>query len=87
MKNSQNRGFIRFIILIIVVLIVLSYLGFDVRKIIYSPTVVRIATLVWSLVVLFFKFLVSLFHISSATIISILQYLVNFVQNLKPPLS
>lgn len=83
MKSENNRGFIKIIILILVVLVVLSYLGFDVKKIVYSPTVTKIASLVWSLLVLLWNLFVSIIGASWGTIVSGLESLIRLVQNIK----
>ncbi|MDD5050256.1 MAG: hypothetical protein PHV93_00750 [Candidatus Pacebacteria bacterium] len=85
MKRANNRGFIRLIILILVVLIALSYLGFDVKKIIYSPTVTKIASLVWSVLVLVFKLLFAVLQAAWGTISQGLKYTLTLVQNIKTP--
>ena len=83
MKSKNNRGFVKLIILILVVLIVLSYLGLDVKKIVYSPTVTKIAGLVWSLILLVWKLLVTVIGGSWGTITKGLQYLIDTAQKLK----
>ncbi|MDD5069006.1 MAG: hypothetical protein PHS53_01290 [Candidatus Pacebacteria bacterium] len=85
MKKGNNRGFIRLIILILVVLIALSYLGFDVKKIIYSPTVTKIASLIWSLLVLIFNLLITILKTAWVTVTQGLKYTTNLVQNIKTP--
>jgi hypothetical protein len=37
-KNQKDRGFIKTIILIVVLLLIISYLGFNLREIVSSPT-------------------------------------------------
>ncbi|MDD4988931.1 MAG: hypothetical protein PHV42_00700 [Candidatus Pacebacteria bacterium] len=83
MKSQNNRGFIRLIILILVVLIVLSYLGFDIKKIIYSPAVTKVASLLWTLILLIWKLLVSVIEASWGTIMQGLQYLIKAIQSIK----
>ncbi len=83
-RKNQNGGFIKFIVLVIVVLVVLAYLGYDVKSIINSPIVVKVLTLTWGVVVLLFNLLVSIIKVSWGTVTEVLQYLIKFVQTLKP---
>lgn len=39
MNNTNEKGFLKTIILIVIALIVLGYFGFDITKIIQTPTV------------------------------------------------
>jgi len=36
-KNQDQKGFIKFIVIIVIAIIILSYFGFDIRSIIESP--------------------------------------------------
>ncbi len=51
-KNNlkTNRGFIKLIIIIIVAIIILSYLGFDLKKLFTSDLVSKNFTYVWGLI-------------------------------------
>ncbi len=88
MKNSshqtaKNSGFIRLIILILIVLITLSYFGYDIKKIIYAPVVVKIFTLIWDLVLFTLKLLITLIKESWGTIVKIPDFITHFAQSLK----
>ena len=51
MNTSQrNNGFIRFVIIIIIAIIILSYLGFDIRKIMTSDMVKNNFSYVWNFI-------------------------------------
>ncbi len=83
MNSQKDRGFVRLIILILVVLIGLSYLGFDVKKIVSSPIIVKVAGAIWQIVLLLWRLLVTVIGGSWDTIVKGLQYLIHFAQNIK----
>ncbi len=83
MNSQKDQGFVRLIILILVVLIALSYLGFDVKKIVYSPVITKIAGGVWQIVLLLWRLLYTIIAGSWDTITKGLEYLIHFAQNIK----
>ena len=49
-NENYERGFIKYIILFVIAIIILSYLGFDIKKIFTSPTTINNFSYVWGIV-------------------------------------
>ena len=50
MNNLFKKGFIGIIALIVIAIILLSYLGFDLKKIFTSPSVINNFSYVWGII-------------------------------------
>ena len=78
-----QKGFIRIVILIIVVLVILSFLGFDVRKILYSPSVTKVLDILWNILGVLWKLLVALLTSAWHTLQTGLSYLLKVLGGIK----